>query len=94
MANGVRCLVERAFVGPVESPIALAKIIEREWSHEIHVGTLSNPWIVALLLRPSDAPDVDFPCFGHWRFPMGWTRYDPPGQTHCPDIGLPREPIQ
>ncbi len=75
-ADGVRCLVERAYVGPVESPKALAETIQRYWGEPVTPGSLCQPWIVALLLRPSAETGIEHPCLGHWRHHIGWSSHE------------------
>lgn len=73
IVRGVHCLVERAYVGPVESPKAFADAIEQAWGEPVDPGTLNQPWIVALLLSPGHGPGIEHECRGHWREHLGWS---------------------
>lgn len=70
--KGVRCLVERSFVGPSESPRAVAAEVSRRWGETASTGSLEGGWTVVLLVTPSEGPAVGHPCGGDWRMHVGW----------------------
>lgn len=72
LVKGVHCLIRRRFAGPVENLPSLADEIEKRWGERTDLGTLCEPWILALQLMAAEGPGFVAPCSGRWQDAMGW----------------------
>ena len=74
LINGQAHLVLGSYVGPIESPGDLARVIAERWGVDITTGNLSEggPWAVALLIQEGEGPTIEHECAGHWRMHIGW----------------------